>query len=242
MVRSFVAASLIALAACGGSSSSTADAPVIMVADAPPPDAAAPDAFVCAAPNMMCGVDCLDTRVDEANCGACDKACQAGAACVASDCACPAESFIPATVTPSGFDPVQAAQGVTLAIGIITNGNAVHALLVSYVNSDAAANATVLGQDYDLSTITPPNVPTIGAGYNVSLQTQSFDASYVVTAGTVNFTTACSVGASGTLTNATFKGATIDLNTGTLTVDPAGCTFTVPTLTFTVGKACPTPV
>ena len=70
MVRSLIAASLVAasfigIAACGGSTSSNTDAPVIMLADAKPPDAAPPDAFVCAAPNMMCGADCLDTRTDE---------------------------------------------------------------------------------------------------------------------------------------------------------------------------------
>lgn len=240
MIRSFAFASLIAIAACGGSSSGTTDAPVIMLADAPPPDAAPPDAFVCAAPNMMCGPDCLDTRVDEANCGGCGEACNAGEACQASTCACPAEAFIPATVTPSGFDPVQGQQGITAAIGIITAGNAVHVLLVSYVNSDAATNPTVLDQEYDLATITPPNVPTVGAGYNVSIQSQSADATYVATEGKITFTTACSIGASGTLTGVTFKGATVDLQTGQLTVDPLGCTFTVPSVTFSIGKACPT--
>jgi hypothetical protein len=241
MVRSFIAASLIALAACGGGSKSgTTDAPVIQLADAPPPDAAPPDAFVCAAPSMMCGPDCLDTRTDEKACGSCTNACHAGESCQASQCACPAQSFIPATVTPSGFDPVQAQGTTTAAIGIITAGSAVDVLLVTYVNSDAATNATILGHDYDLATITPPNVPTIGAGYNVNIQTQSADATYIATAGKVNFTTACSIGASGTLTNVTFKGATI--SGGGLVIDPLGCTFTVATVNFTIGKACPPPI
>lgn len=240
MVR-LLAASLfaIAIAACGGSSSTSVDAPLIQIADAPPPDAAAPDAFVCVAPNMMCGPDCLDVATDEANCGACDNACKAGAACVTSNCECPAQSFIPATVTPSGFDPVQAQGTSTFAIGIITGGSAVHVLLVSYVNADAAQGGTVLGQEYDLSTITPPNLPTIGAGYNVNIQSQQADATYVATAGKVTFTAACSVGASGTLKDATFKGATLSQQGG-LTIDPNGCTFTVPSVNFTIGKPCPT--
>lgn len=40
----------------------------------------------CAAPKVACGEDCVDTKTDSRHCGACDKPCPAGEACVASKC------------------------------------------------------------------------------------------------------------------------------------------------------------
>ncbi len=44
------------------------------------------DALACAAPSVACGTECVDTRYDPANCGACGRTCPGGQLCSAGVC------------------------------------------------------------------------------------------------------------------------------------------------------------
>lgn len=43
---------------------------------------------ICPTDTMLCGDRCVDVRSDEAHCGACERACPAGAECVSTRCEC----------------------------------------------------------------------------------------------------------------------------------------------------------
>ena len=77
------------------------------------------------------------------------------------------------------------------------------------------------------------NPPFVGAGYNFDLGTNTIDASYVATAGTLHIDEVCATHMEGTLTNATFTGITGGFTNPT--IDPDGCTFTVASVTFAMG-------
>jgi hypothetical protein len=47
----------------------------------------------CAAPNELCGSDCVDTETDEDHCGECDNACPAAATCTNGECDCPGDQI-----------------------------------------------------------------------------------------------------------------------------------------------------
>jgi hypothetical protein len=176
----------------------------------------------------MCGMDCVDTATDELNCGMCGMACPSGAACTMSQCMCPA-SFLPANLD-QGLQEMVTDQfpGAYVAL---------YPFITDVINIAAVGYpvmGTQIGMDYTLTDQlgTPP---FFAAGYNVDIQTQTAQAAYYATSGTLNFTTACMVGASGTLTNATFQAVESITNP---VIDPNGCTFTVDMLTFDIGAPC----
>lgn len=216
---------VLILSACGDDGS-----PVIVDAmpDSPPVDMAP----ACAAPMMTCGTSCLDVTTDEENCGGCGTECGGGQACTASACACAPTDFVPATLTPTQFDQ-QMAVGGGISIALNPNlGDGINPFIVGYTAQ------TPLDTDIDLSMVTLGDAPFVAVGYGFDLQTNSIDATFVATAGTLKITELCATHMEGTLTNATFRGTTGGLMNPT--VDPAGCTFTVPMVTFAMGvDPCP---
>jgi hypothetical protein len=240
----------LALLACGSKSSDTPDAAVILTTDAHPPDAPPPDAFSCSAPLMECSaMECTDVSNDEQNCGACGTVCKGGEFCSATTpkgCTCP-EAFVPSNRAASGLDVIQYVAQFNLGIGFgpINNTTRLDGLLA------VVAPDTDVTKTYDLSksggSLLSP--PMLVAAYNVTQGGGalgfSADAFYKVTSGTLKFDVVCTAAAGGeikgTLTDATFSGATISTTTGSVTVDPDGCTFQVAKLTFDIKKdgTCP---
>ncbi|HTJ46103.1 MAG TPA: hypothetical protein VL463_28555 [Kofleriaceae bacterium] len=234
----------VAAAACGSISSSTPDAPVIQTTDAPPPIDGMPDALVCTAPDMQCVTGtCTNTNTDEQNCGTCGNVCKGGAYCKAQPdgCTCPGD-FLPDPTNSSGVLAIfQQISQVHFNIGIggFAGTNGLDALIV--VVSTASTGGTEVDKDYTLTDPTqgfPPPVPIVSAGYGVDPSSQSADASYVATAGTVRFSTlSCDANGSelkGTITDATFQGVKGNLLGGQAQIDPNGCTFTVAKLDFDI--------
>jgi hypothetical protein len=211
---------LLLLAACGDDGNTTLI--VDAMPDAPPIDSAP----ACSAPMMMCGASCLDVSSDEENCGSCGMECRGGEACTANTCACPT-MFVPATLTESQFDQLMAVGG-GISIALNPNiGDGINPFIVGY---DAQ---TPIDADIDLSMVTLGEAPFVGAGYGFDLGTNTIDASYVATAGTLHIDEVCATHMEGTLTNATFSGITGGFTNPT--IDPDGCTFTVATVTFAMG-------
>jgi len=196
--------------------------------DAPPIDMAP----ACSAPMMTCGTSCLDVTTDEENCGGCGTECNGGEACNASACACAPTDFVPPTLVESQFDQLMdVGGGITVALNP-NLGDGINPFIVGY---DAQ---TPVDMDIDLSMVTLGDAPFVAAGYNFSLDTNTIDATFVATAGTLHIDEVCATHLEGTLTNATFKGSTGGFTNPT--VDPDGCTFTVATVTFAMGQtACP---
>jgi hypothetical protein len=221
----------LALAACGGGEDAVPDADLTPIYDSEPPPI---DAAEC--PGMVCDSVCVDTDTDDLHCGDCDTACtQNGSTCTAGDCVCPL-NFLPAETAPSGFDQVVEAQpGLVLAAGIVATTE----LNVFGVGFDPATTET--GVAYTLDGATLPAPPLAFAIYNVNISSDppTFEAAYAAIDGTLTYDTVCSVGATGTLTNATFQAANIDLGGGSITLDPEGCTFELAAIDFAIGEDCP---
>ncbi|MDX2090925.1 MAG: hypothetical protein SFX73_23905, partial [Kofleriaceae bacterium] len=175
---------------------------------------------------------CIAVDEDEANCGDCGVECKGGEACDGA-CGCPT-SFVPATIEPTSFDRFQSSGDTRIAIAPNIDGS-INPVIVGF-----PASGAVLDTDIDLSTITLGNPPFVGAAYRFDLSAMSTDAAYVAVAGTLRLSGACSTEVQGTLTNATFRGILGDLQSGTPSVDPEGCMFTVPSLTFHISQTpCP---
>jgi hypothetical protein len=216
---------VLLFAACGDDAPANIDAPVII--DSPPPI----DALTCALPTKVCGSSCLDVSGDEENCGDCGVECRGGEACDLT-CACAPTTFIPATIAPGMFDQFQPAGGLTIAIGPTFGAGGINPVVLGY------AADVPLATDIDLSTIPIGDAPFVAALYRFDVGTMATDAAYVATAGTLRLTSACGSDVEGTLTGATFRG----VNGGLMNpmIDPAGCTITVPTMTFHISTApCP---
>jgi hypothetical protein len=201
--------------------------------DAPPIDMP-PDVMLCGAPTKLCGTTCLPVNEDELNCGDCGVECKGGEACQAGACTCP-PAFVPAAIEPTTLDQFQSGMGIQVAIAPNIDGT-INPLLVGYPMTDP-----VLDTDIDLSTVPLGQAPFVGAGYAFDVQAMTTDAAYVATAGTLRLTKACGTEAEGTLTDVTFHGVIGDLGSSTVTIDPDGCTFTVPSVAFHIGgaTACP---
>jgi hypothetical protein len=224
-VLSFVFASLVA--ACGGGDNNP-DAQLVPTTDAPPPDASRPDAFVCTL--TECGGECVDTSSDPDHCGGCDDACQSGAECVATDCVCP-PSFLPENLN-TGLQDIFIDQlpGANIWIrGFF--GTALEGFGVGY-----GTTGVETGVAYTLNGATLPAPPFVLALHDIDIATMEAQSAYAAISGTITFTAACAGRIAGTLTNATFQAATIN---PAPQIDPDGCTFTVPSITFTIGDpAC----
>jgi hypothetical protein len=219
---------VVVIAGCGDDGAKTTpDAPVIHL-DASPDSA--PDAPVCAAPSKTCGTVCTPVATDEANCGDCGVVCHGGEACTGS-CTCPAQ-FIPSDLPSSGFDQFANQGTLLIAIGPSISGGGINPMIFGY------SATTALNTDIDLSTIAVGDAPFVAAGYGFDTSAMTLDATYLATSGTLRLTKRCETEVQGTLTNATFKGATGGF--GSPAVDPMGCTLTVPSMTFHVmTAACP---
>jgi hypothetical protein len=91
----------VSLVACGGGGNSADAPPLEHEVDAD----TRPDAFVCTL--TECGSECVDLTSDEAHCGDCDTACDAGASCIDSGCVCaPPNTECPDACTNTDTDPL----------------------------------------------------------------------------------------------------------------------------------------
>lgn len=218
------------IAACGGG-----DDAIQLVIDAGPADAEpVPDSE----PPPPCADDecdgvCVDFDTDEPTCGDCDTSCVGGESCQSGVCTCPA-GFVPANPTFLFDTLTDQIPGAITGFGLYSSGGVSDALGVAYPIDELGAPTAVIDTPYTLTGAL--EAPGIVAGYNVNIQTQTADAAYAVTAGTVTFTEICDVGFSGHADDLTFTGVESLTNP---VPDPEGCTFTVASLTFSFGDACP---
>ena len=226
--------SMLTLAACGGGGGSDAidAAPGAIdgrIADGPLPDALA----ACEIGERCYGV-CVDTSTSVLHCGGCNMACASPAQVCggALPCSCP-EGFIPdtvnvalATVNDTYLPPL------TVALAPLFPEGRTDLLLVGYI-----AGVTPLDEPLTIPGGFEP--PALAAGFDVDLGVDPPRAhgSYLATAGTVQFTSACSVGATGTATNVTFSEVSQADGSEIL----GGCSFTVETVSFALGAECPPP-
>lgn len=244
----------LALTACGKNTSSNPDAPVVITTDAPPPIDAMPDALVCTAPQKDCGTGvCIDTSSDEQNCGDCNTVCQGGAFCKPQPdgCTCPG-NFLGTDIPSSVLDVHQTQQPISgvnvhIAAAPLPDGGQVNALVFLAITNGGSGFPDI-DTDYTLKKGLSFTQPNVLAAYNAQLggAIPTADAEYEATAGTLRFSTAtCDTTGfefKGTITDATFSGATFSgMN---ITIDPNGCTFQIPSLTFDInvpaaaGGAC----
>jgi hypothetical protein len=216
------------LAGCGGGGS-TPDAVLVHEVDASPPDASPPDAFVCTM-DVCPGDVCTDFQTDPDHCGDCDTVCQSGASCDAGDCVC-IENFIPASLTTNIMDMIRTdLPGTFIAVKPFFAAE-IDIFAVGYPDTGVDSGP------YTLDGSTLPAAPFVIAAYNVDVNTFEPEAAFAAVDGTLVFTKACDVGASGTLTTSTFQAGTL-IPPG---IDPNGCTFEVTAVTFTIGtpEDCP---
>jgi flagellar capping protein FliD len=96
-----------------------------------------------------------------------------------------------------------------------------------------------MNKDYTLKSGVQISQPNVLAGYNAHLgagPVPMADGYYEATSGTLHFSAvSCDANGlvyTGTLTNVTFQGATI--SGMSIQVDPNGCTFMVPSMTFDI--------
>lgn len=213
------------LGCSGGSGGTGKDAQIIV------PDAPLPDGPTCSLTD--CDGLCVDTTDDKLHCGSCTNECKGGQQCVNSACACPT-AFAPTRVTPSGNDQIRTdIPNAYVAAGPFTSGSGIHIAAVGY-----ARTGTELNRAYTLNADNLGTPPFAGFLYKLDLGTFNPEAIFYSTAGTLTFTQACDKGASGTLTNATFKAVESLSNP---TIDANACSFSLLSLTFSIGKPemCP---
>jgi hypothetical protein len=144
---------------------------------------------------------------------------------------CPA-NFLPADVNatpPFAQIDDEWIPGATTAIAPIFDDVNV-ALLVAYDGEVAIGEDLALSADLE-------NLPLVGAGYDLDVIAQTIRVAYQATGGTINFTTHCAVGTSGTIANASFVEVTQE--NPPMAVE-GGCAFTAEAIAFSIGDACPT--
>lgn len=228
LILSSAIVAIASLGACGGGGGNP-DAMLVHDVDAGPPDAPPPpDAFVCTMTSCPDGT-CDDLTNDPLHCGACDNPCNAGEVCTDMVCSCPTYDFIPPTVANGLLEQVltNLPGAYVAAIGYLGSAE-FDALAVGYSTDPTMV---IIGMPYPLDATTLPNPPFVAAGYDIDVNTMMPRAAFVATSGTVTFDHACSSGADGTVTGATFQAGTLIPPA----VDPAGCTFTVESVHFTIG-------
>lgn len=220
----FAASASLLAGACG-----TKDAapPELTLIDAAPP----PPAPTCPAPkSTMCGDTCVDVLVDEANCGACDEACNAATECKAGACGeCPTD-FTPSSVSSNAagtIRPLQQFPNSSAAIYTIRDGTATHMFFIGYAH-DSQRNANLA--------LGAPQPPVVQIGYRMSATGKPF-AIYQAVSGSIRFSKACDKGIAGVITDAQFLAA--DPTTGA--ISPTGCAITKASMKFELGtpSACP---
>ncbi len=211
--------SLVLCAACGDN--------LHPVADAAAPDVpTGPDAPVCATGEETCDGTCIPVTDDEANCGGCMNVCHGGEVCTSSTCQCPV-GVVPPIVFPTGFEQFFNVGVFTLTLAPTISLSGFNGLVFGH-----DANIP-LDTDIDLSTVPLGSTPFVAALAGLDLTTFQIDASYVATAGTINFSKRCDTEIEGTLKNATFSGVAGGIVDGSIpTLDPDGCVIEVPTLSF----------
>lgn len=220
----------VAAAACGDDGGTTFIDAAVPDAVPIPPDA---EPLVCSGSTPDdCNGLCVNLDTSEATCGDCDTSCTGGEFCNQGTCECPPAFVVqdPSFV----FEQIDSSQipNTTIGFGVFSNGGG-HVLAVAYSTNPATAVGTPIPLDTD-----PLTMPLIGAGYNVDVQSQTFDAAFAATAGEITFTTICDVGFSGTATNVKFSG--VDSLTNPVVI-PGGCEFMVAEVNFAYGDPCPTP-
>lgn len=243
LTTALVASMSLVLVACSSDDGGdAADATIINLFDAPVPDAAVPDAFVCVETDTVkeCGpgpAGCVDITSENQHCGGCNMACpSAGQACVAgmdsdagiAQCECPPDFL---SASPSGFGQTFNQMGVTVGfLGFAGAGGLFHVIAPAY----DAVN-TPINTDIDLSTVTGLDLPVVAAGYNVDINSMTAQAAYRATAGVMNIEWRCDMGIKFTLTNGVFE------EVGGL-MDPTpvanGCSTSIASMNVTIGS-CP---
>ncbi len=239
---SIVLSFALGLAACGGGDDAVTivdaatDAAIDAPTDAPP--------LVCNAPTMNCGGTCVNTTNSEMACGNCTTMCTAGQICTASACACPTMS-IPTNISGGIGINLMGAQ-------LNTNTLSGDALVIGIDFAQTAINT-----NYPMSGTTLGDLPTVGYAINLQLsqQSQTVDASFAATEGTLRFTTICADtsgglpnipngGVAGTITNVKFS-AVDGLLSGNPTLVPNGCTIpatgTIASISFSIGDTVCSP-
>lgn len=217
-----------ALAGCGGDKTATPDAPVVKIVDAAID--AAPDAPAC--PKDSCEGTCVDLATDPMHCGSCTNACQSGGVCGGTPpaCSCPA-AFLQPTHAGSANDIFQnATANLRVGIGFEPDAGGLNGLIIGWNPA-----MTMTGQAYNLAGAVLGTPPLVAAGYHFDMATFQPKAAFYATAGTLTFTSICASGVSGTLTDAQFSAVAGLMNP---TVDPAGCGFSMASLTFSLGAPC----
>lgn len=236
---SFALLPSLALVACGGEEGVAPDAEPIVLVDSMPIDAVpSPDAAGCLFTECPVSGVCTDLDTDVTNCGKCDNVCQGGATCGGGDCACITD-YVPANPTFL-FNQVSDGgiiTGVSLGFGVYGHpgGGGIADVLVAGYDM---AGVTTGAPGYDLSTIELGTPPLLGVTYDFDIQTQTpSSVVHFATAGTLVFDTVCTGGFSGHATDVTFSGVSGGLTSPM--IDPEGCSFTVASVSFAFGTACP---
>jgi hypothetical protein len=120
---------------------------------------------------------------------------------------------------------------VVLGIGIFSGTDSkLHALVIGFDPS-----LVPIGTNITLPTAPLGDAPYVGLGYDVNVSMQTTRSTFLASQGTLNLTRACPQGVAGTISGVMVREqTTIDDPTPA----PAGCTITVPDLSFDYGSAC----
>jgi len=207
----------------GADDATTADSAVIVDAPETTVDSMMPDPPACTA----------EVTTDEANCGSCGNVCLGGQVCRNSACSCPT-GIVPPIVFPTGTEQFLPLGIFTLALGPTLSLNGINGLVFGFNDS------VPLNTNINLATVPLGSTPFVGTGVGLDIQSFALDASYIATGGTIRFTKRCATEIQGTITNATFSGLSSGGLLGLPTVDPAGCSVSVPFVSFHLRTApCP---
>jgi hypothetical protein len=151
----------------------------------------------------------------------------------AAACACPADpSFDPFTPILTMMDTAMLAPTVLGIAAFSPDGADIHALVVGFHPTD-----TPVGVDIDLSTVPLSDAPFVGLGYDVDVASMTTRGTLRSTAGTLHLTRRCNAGVGGTMAGVVL--VEVDAEADPPVVLPGGCSFTIPSVAFSFGAACP---